>query len=174
MSPDYPEETVGGFPRPPRSVTDGRQRHITFRRLTDLEPLVEMYVDFPAEERAQGIPPGGEPAIRDWLDIVTGTNCLNVVGRHESTTVGHAMLVAEDNGNHELAIFVRPDYQGAGIGTELLETTLGAAAAAGFECIWLSVERWNRAAIGLYEKVGFQRVESRSFEMEMRIRLETE
>jgi len=170
-----PAEAADGGPRtypvPPRTVTVKGDLCVDIRKLQDLETLVEMYGDFSPEDRAQGIPPSKEDAIRDWLDIVTAPDCLNVVARHDDRTVGHAMLVADD-GSHELAIFVLQDYQGAGIGTELLETTLGAAREAGFGNIWLSVERWNRPAIALYRKVGFEPAESGNFEKEMRLELE--
>jgi ribosomal protein S18 acetylase RimI-like enzyme len=37
--------------------------------------------------------------------------------------------------------------------------------------VWLSVERWNKPAIGLYEKLGFEISDAESFEMEMSARL---
>jgi ribosomal protein S18 acetylase RimI-like enzyme len=174
MTPEYPDDTVGGFPPPPREFVDREERAIECRQFDELEPLVGMYLDFDTEDRAQGIPPTGEESIREWLDIVTAEEALNVVARHGNRPIGHAMLVAGEDDSHELAIFVLQAYQGAGIGTELLETTLGAAQQAGLDRIWLSVERWNRAAIALYKKIGFERVESPNFEMKMALRLAAE
>jgi len=37
--------------------------------------------------------------------------------------------------------------------------------------VWLTVERWNRAAVALYEDVGFERSGTESFELEMSLRL---
>ena len=170
MTPEYPDDPVGGFPPPPREFVDGDGRSIRCRQLRAVEALVEMYLDFDTADRAQGIPPTGEESIREWLDIVTAREALNVVARHDHP-VGHAMLVDGEDGSHELAIFVLQAYQGAGIGTELLETTLGAAQQQGLDRVWLSVERWNRAAIALYRKTGFERVESPNFEMKMALRL---
>jgi ribosomal protein S18 acetylase RimI-like enzyme len=174
MTPEYPDDTVGGFPPPPREFVDREGRTIACRQLQEHEPLVEMYLDFSTEDRAQGIPPTGEESIREWLDIVTAEEALNVVARYDDRPIGHAMLVDGEDGSHELAIFVLQAYQGAGIGTELLETTLGAAQQEGLDRIWLSVERWNRAAIALYKKIGFERVESPNFEMKMALRLADE
>ncbi|ESS03241.1 MAG: hypothetical protein A07HR67_01636, partial [uncultured archaeon A07HR67] len=33
------------------------------------------------------------------------------------------------------------------------------------------VERWNRAAVSLYEKIGFETSNAQSFELEMALRL---
>lgn len=169
MTRNYPDEAVGGFPRPPRETTDDEGRSIVVGHATELDALVELYVDFDPADRAQGIPPVGEDAIREWLERITGTDTVNMTARHDGRVVGHAMLVGEDE--HELAIFVLQAYQNAGIGTELLRTTLGAAAADGIERVWLAVERWNDPAIALYRKVGFETTNTESFEIEMSIRL---
>lgn len=172
MTRNYPDEAVGGFPRPPRETTDDEGRSIVVGHATELDALVELYVDFDPTDRAQGIPPVGEDAIREWLERITGTDTVNMAARHDGRVVGHAMLVGEDE--HELAIFVLQAYQNAGIGTELLRTTLGAAAADGIERVWLAVERWNDPAIALYRRVGFESVDNPDFEMVMTLRLETE
>jgi GNAT superfamily N-acetyltransferase len=172
MTRNYPEEAVGGFPRPPRETTDDEGRPIVVRHATELEALVELYVDFDPADRAQGIPPVGEDAIREWLERITVSDAVNTVARHEERVVGHAMLVGDDE--HELAIFVLQAYQNAGIGTELLRTTLGSAAEDGIERVWLAVERWNDPAIALYRRVGFEPVDNPDFEMVMTLRLETE
>lgn len=172
MTISYPDEPVGGFPAPPRVVTDSEEREITIQELEDVELLVEMYLDFDPEDRAQGIPPGTEERIRDWLDAVTDGDCYNVVARHEGQPVGHVMLVPDQTGAYELAIFVLQAYQGAHIGTELVRTVLGLAQQEGIERVWLTVERWNKPACRLYEKIGFEQSGSESFEMEMSLRLE--
>jgi len=38
-----------------------------------------MYDAFDPADRAQGIPPGGEKRIREWLDAILGDDCLNVI-----------------------------------------------------------------------------------------------
>lgn len=177
MTPrSYPDEPSGEFPRPPDELSDAEGCHIEFRALepTDeaiREQLVEMYQAFDSSDRAQGIPPVGEDAIREWLDLVLEDG-PDVVATHEDRVVGHATLVPErENDEYELAIFVLQDYQSRGIGTRLLRVLLGAAQAADIEHVWLTVERWNRPAIGLYESVGFVSTESGSFDREMTLRL---
>ncbi|MFB6129056.1 MAG: N-acetyltransferase family protein [Halorhabdus sp.] len=168
----YPAEISGPFPTPPHRFVDAKDREIVVRVAEDdLDALVGMYEAFDSEDRAQGIPPVGEESIRRWLDRVFESDCLNTIAWHDDDPVGHAMLVPDDEGAHELAIFVLGSYQSAGIGTELLQTLLGYGGREGIERVWLTVERWNEPAIGLYQKVGFEIRNSESFELEMAIRI---
>lgn len=172
MSVEYPDEPIDGFPIPPRTVTDRENREIELRRASDdTESLVEMYLEFKPEDRAQGIPPTKEQDIREWLSAVMTDEGLNVIAWHGDDAVGHVMLVSDADGSYELAIFVLQSYQGARVGTALVETALGAAAAEGIDRIWLSVERWNKPAVNLYEKIGFEACGSERFERMMALRL---
>ena len=161
------------FPTPPREFTDAEDRDIVVDRADAdaLGALVEMYIDFDPGDRAQGIPPVEEEQIREWLDAILSADGFNVVAWHGERAVGHATLVPDDAGTHELAIFVLDDFQGARIGTELVRSLLGWAQSAGVEDVWLTVERWNDPAIRLYKKVGFETTGAQSFEMEMAIQL---
>ncbi|WP_232700318.1 GNAT family N-acetyltransferase [Halobacterium wangiae] len=189
----YPETVATEFPQPPVSFTDAEGRPIEVRAYeqhgppdatlaTDeesdpppedaaFEPLVAMYADFDPADRAQGVPPVGEVRIRDWLDTLLAREGFDVLAWHEDSVAGHATLVPDSGETYELAIFVHQDYQGAGIGTRLIEALLGHGQAHGVEYVWLTVERWNRPAVALYEKVGFETAAAESFEMEMSIRL---
>lgn len=167
---EYPTDPVGGFQSPPRSVVDGEGREIRLRRLRTDDRLAEMYAEFSPGDRAQGIPPASETAIRSWLEELRRPECLNLVAVHDEL-VGHATLVPDGDGGFELAIFVCRAYQHAGVGTALLKTTLGAARRAGIDRIWLTVERWNDPALALYERVGFEPVDTEQFELTMALRL---
>jgi len=170
---EYPDEPADSFPRPPATLSDRDDRDVELRTgsADDHEPLVEMYLAFDPEDRAQGIPPVREESIRTWIDTLLDEECLNIVATHDGDHVGHATLVPDDGESYELAIFVLGEYQGAGIGTYLLEHLLGYAQAEGVEKVWLTVERWNDPAIALYRKVGFEMCSTESFELEMTIRL---
>jgi GNAT superfamily N-acetyltransferase len=171
---NYPDTVAGPFETPPLSFEDRAGRSIEVRAYdesdAELEALVEMYVAFDPADRAQGIPPGSEARIRSWLDDLLDKGSMNVVAWHEETVAGHATLVP-DGGTYELAIFVLQAYQEAGIGTRLMRGLLGYGAENGVDRVWLSVERWNKPAIGLYEKLGFGISDAESFEMEMSARL---
>ncbi|MFB6135739.1 MAG: GNAT family N-acetyltransferase [Halobacteriaceae archaeon] len=175
MSRRYPDEPAGPFPSPPHGFIDGEGREIRVRAVEGdpetVEALVETYDDFDPAERAQGLPPSKEPAIRDWLDTLFEGGGHNVVAWHGDDAVGHATLVPDGDGGYELAIFVHQDYQGAGIGTELITHLLGHGADEGVERVWLTVERWNHPAVRLYEKVGFETTDSAGFSTEMSLRL---
>lgn len=149
------EETL---PRPPREVTDAEGREIRLHALDDaddatVEALVDFYTSFPSDQRAQGTPPAGETNVRKWLDRVL--EGYAVVARHGERVVGHVLFVRGGDRGYELAIFVDPDYQRAGIGTELVRTGLGHVQSAGVDYVWLSVERWKPGAQKLYRKTGF-------------------
>ncbi|MFB6146888.1 MAG: N-acetyltransferase family protein [Halobacteriaceae archaeon] len=181
MTRQYPDEPAGPFPEPPQTITDGEGRTIHLRGVDGPAPtppgvdrdlrdaLVGMYLAFDPADRAQGVPPTGEDRIRRWLDTLL--EGYDVVAWHEDRVVGHATLVPDDEGGCELAIFVVRSHQNAGVGTELLRTLLGHGAARGVDRVWLTVERWNRAAVALYERVGFETVSAENFDLEMAIRL---
>lgn len=172
MTCEYPDEVAGPYDPPPSEFEDQEGRLIEVRRYEgDIETLVEMYREFNPEDRAQGIPPTKEPQIRQWLEQLLDEDCVNVVARHDGEPVGHAILVPDGEGASELAIFVLREYQGAGIGTELIEQLLGAGREEGIDRVWLTVERWNTPATALYRKVGFVSTENGSFELEMAARL---
>ncbi|MFC3478027.1 GNAT family N-acetyltransferase [Halobacterium litoreum] len=172
----YPEEVAEEFPRPPVSFADREARDIELRAFDEPDgegfgALVEMYVDFDPADRAQGVPPVGEERVREWLNTLLSQDGFDVVAWHGDRVAGHATLVPDDEETYELAIFVHQDYQGAGIGTRLIEALLGYGQSEGANLVWLTVERWNRPAVALYEKVGFETASAESFEMEMAIRL---
>lgn len=172
MNRTYPGAVAGPYDPPPRSFEDREGRPIDVERYRgEFEPLVEMYLRFDPEDRAQGIPPIGEAEIRRWLEGLTAPDCVNVVAWHGEVPVGHAILVPDRGDASELAIFVVGDYQNAGIGTELIRGLLGAGREDGVERVWLTVERWNQAAVALYRKVGFEPTGDGGFELEMAARL---
>lgn len=177
----YPDEPAGPFESPPRRFVDRAGREIAVRRFGrhrsavdgEREALVGMYTAFDPADRAQGIPPSDESAIRDWLDQLLVDGAVNVLAWDGQEVAGHALLVPDESDAHELAVFVHQRYQGAGIGTRLVRALLGAGAADGIERVWLTVERWNDPAIALYRGVGFETTDAGSFDLEMALRLGT-
>jgi ribosomal protein S18 acetylase RimI-like enzyme len=153
------------LPRPPTTFTDQAGREITVRTDDDLDALVAMYDEFTDADRAQGLPPRGETRRRSWLQslVPEGVHLLAV---HDGLAVGHAALVPMSETTHELVVFVRPDYQLAGIGSRLVSHLLGAGRARGVERVWLTVHRHNRVAKRLYRSTGFE-ITTRGREWEM-------
>ncbi|WP_144906275.1 GNAT family N-acetyltransferase [Halobellus captivus] len=170
----FPDTVTGPFEGPPIRFTDKAGREIEIRAHDEsereYEAIASMYDEFDPADRAQGIPPSDERRIREWLENILSGECLNVVAWDGDRAAGHATLVP-DNDDYELAIFVLQAYQEAGIGTRLMKGLLGYGAESGVETVWLTVERWNQPAVGLYKKIGFEISDSESFEMEMAIRI---
>jgi ribosomal protein S18 acetylase RimI-like enzyme len=173
MTRVYPSESAGPFDPPPKSFEDRADRDVSIHTYSEnyFDPLIEMYVAFDSQDRAQGIPPTNEERTRNWLDNILTDDAVNVIARTDNRIVGHATLVPDGESEYELAIFVLDKYQESGIGTELITALLGSGAKQGIEYVWLSVERWNAAARALYRKVGFEPSKTESFEFEMSIRL---
>lgn len=143
------------FPRPPVEFVDSEDRRIEIvDHDGDVAPLEAMYETFDSRERSQGIPPADDRTRREWLDCLVSDG-INVVAKHGDAVVGHATLLPMGDGGHELAIFVAPSYQCAGIGTKLIRALFGRGVSRGVERVWLTVERTNYVAINLYTSVGF-------------------
>jgi GNAT superfamily N-acetyltransferase len=158
---------VSGFPTLPFEFEDGEGRTIEVREGDDdRDALLRMYEEFDPGDRAQGIPPVRGDALESWLDgILEGVNAVAWDG---DDAVGHATLVEDDGvGAHELAIFVAQSHQCAGVGSRLIRGVLSLAYERGVRGVWLTVERWNRAAVKLYNGVGFERTRREGFEIEM-------
>lgn len=167
-----PEVSVSKFPSPPFEFDDGEQRSIEVRPVEgdDVDGLYEMYLEFDPRDRAQGVPPAREEPLRDWLDIVL--EGINVAAWHSGGAAGHATLIHDEDADaHELAIFVLQSYQGAGVGSKLIQGAFSEGYERGVREVWLTVERWNRSAIGLYRKTGLQEVGGSGLEIEMAAKL---
>jgi ribosomal protein S18 acetylase RimI-like enzyme len=61
--------------------------------------------------------------------------------------------------------YVHPDHHGLGAAAELMHASVDAAAAAGAAGFWLGVNSQNARAIRFYEKSGFRKVGTKSFQL---------
>ena len=163
------------LPTPPLEFEDATGRRLDIRRLevkrgtARFDRLVEMYLDLAGRCRAMGIPPVGEAKIRDWLaDLDDG---IHLVVESGDETVGHATLLPDGTGSHELAIFVHQDYQQAGVGTQLLQTLLGTGREEGVERVWLTVSTGNAPGLRLFQSAGFSVTERASRQLDMELTL---
>lgn len=160
----HPEDSSD--PHPPVSFTDDVGRSITIREYDgDREELLTMYRQFDDNDRAQGVPPRTQSQRRSWLGDLLEEG-LHLIALNSERVVGHASLLPMSETRHELIVFVRPDYQIAGIGSKLVRALLGEGRRRGIESVWLSVGQHNRVAKQLYQSVGFRTL-SRGREWEM-------
>lgn len=124
----------------------------------DRESLLDTYRDFDPGQRAQGLPPADEGRLADWLDGLIDEGC-NFVAARDGVIAGHAAYTPTDAAEPELAVFVHQDYQGRGLGTELCRHVVATAAAADRDGLELVVRPGNETAVGIYERLGFERDE---------------
>lgn len=161
---------------PPARFEDARGRELSIRRFgagpvdDEFEALVDFFEEFPASDRSLGVPPMGEVRIRQWLGRITEDVCL-VTWRDEQPA-GLAVLVAADGATYELAVFVGPTFQHAGVGTHLLGSLLADGNDQGVERVWLLVEHENRAAVNLYLDFGFTVERHRGMALEMLLEMD--
>ncbi len=73
-----------------------------------------------------------------------------------------------DEQTPELAVAVVPNARGKGVGAALISSLLERARRDGFSALSLSVDRHNEGAVGLYEHLGFERVEEQGDSLTMR------
>ena len=91
---------------------------------------------------------------------------------------GYSLLVARPARDPEVAAvlgelpctevskcYVHPDHHGLGASAELMHASIRAAAAAGARGLWLGVNSQNARAIRFYEKSGFRKVGTKSFQL---------
>ncbi|MFW6146869.1 MAG: GNAT family N-acetyltransferase [Thermodesulfobacteriota bacterium] len=128
--------------------------------------LVQMYDAYEPLGSVQGLPPIDRYKRHQWIqDIITrGTNLVTV---YEDSVIGHASLFSMPVNWVEYFIFIHHDFQRQGIGTAITLYVIEWAYQEKLSAIWLSVERKNAIAIGLYRKVGFERIVSTGDDWEM-------
>lgn len=159
-------------PRCPRFFDrDGNPVLVTPLADEDFEALVSMYESLDVSSRTSNLPPMGRDRIMSWLERLTEDG-WNLVARDGDRIVGHVGVMPVAAGEHEFVVFVADDYQGRGIGTELVEQLVAYAAARGCEALRLSVERDNERAISVYENVCFDVADERVATVEMELPLE--
>lgn len=133
------------------------------------EPLQAMYATFDSEHRTKGLPPATSAQLESWLDELTGTG-WNLVTVCDEQIVGHVSVAPVDADEPELVIFVHPDFQNRGIGTEMLKQVIAYADHRDHEALSLIVESGNERALTVYENVGFD-VVLQSIGIEMNLSL---
>ena len=110
--------------------------------------------DVAALERSLYAFPWSAGNFRDSVEA--GYDCR--VACDGSRVIGYAILMIALDEAHLLNLAIASDWQGRGLGRELLSHMLGVAKAAGVQIVYLEVRPSNHAARHLYKRAGFQQI----------------
>ena len=118
-----------------------------------------------------GLPPKRRSEREQWLRrlMTEGWNLVATVGNQ---VVGHVAVVPFDATDPEFVIFVHPEYQNRGIGTELLKHVIARTDGRNHDMLTLNVSREHHQAITVYKKVGFSVTNVNQLNMQMKLQLE--
>ncbi|HZA19701.1 MAG TPA: GNAT family N-acetyltransferase [Actinomycetota bacterium] len=125
--------------------------------VSDVESLLDLYEAVAAEGRYIGRElPVDRDALRPaWVESVGDPEGAWFVAEIDGELVGSASI--QGRGVAHLGMQVARSHRGRGIGSSLLEASIGWARHAGAHKVALEVWPHNDAAIALYEKFGFER-----------------
>ncbi len=137
------------------------------------ESLVSMYDTYYPLGSVQGLPPIDTDKRHQWVHD-TVSRGTNLVALHEDNVIGHVTLFPMQANRVEYFIFIHQDFQRQGIGTAMTLYAIDWVNQENISTIWLCVERKNRVAISLYNKLGFKRIASEDSEWEMTLTLKQE
>jgi putative acetyltransferase len=106
--------------------------------------------------------PGGSEADLEDIEAAyfSRGGAFYVIANAEGEIIGTAGFLRVDGATCKLRkMYVRRDHRGRGLGRVLLAHVLGRAAALGYEHVILETSRRMTAAVSLYERAGFRRVD---------------
>ena len=128
------------------SVTPENINNFVFREISlgDLDGIVQI-------ERAVNPFPWGEEALRDTI----ASSGHHLMSLREGRVVGFLLSSFVLDEAQLLLIGVSPDWQGVGVGGQLLEELINRSQDQGQKLIYLEVRSGNERAIRLYRSLGF-------------------
>ena len=128
------------------SVTPENTNKFVFREISlgDLDGIVQI-------ERAVNPFPWGEEALRDTI----ASSGHHLMSLREGRAVGFLLSSFVLDETQLLLIGVSPDWQGVGVGGQLLKELINRSRDQGQKLIYLEVRSGNERAIRLYRSLGF-------------------
>ena len=128
------------------SVTPENTNKLVFREISlgDLDGIVQI-------ERAVNPFPWGEEALRDTI----ASSGHHLMSLREGRAVGFLLSSFVLDEAQLLLIGVSPDWQGVGVGGQLLKELINRSRDQGQKLIYLEVRSGNERAIRLYRSLGF-------------------
>lgn len=151
----------------PFKTKEGKE--ITIRLFSEeaMGGLIVFYDQFEPKEVYQGLPPRLQCARRQWVENVVHGNITllamdggRVIGQTSAIPIPSSFMA-------EVLIFVHPDFQNQGIGTELIRSVAECAAETGVKSLWLTVLTSNTIAVHVLRKCGFRFIGPMDSEREM-------
>jgi ribosomal protein S18 acetylase RimI-like enzyme len=102
-----------------------------------------------------------------FLDMFNDPLAQGFVAETDDQIAGYARLFLnrDENRLYVPSLYFLPDFQGQGMGRQLLEAAEEYAAERGLDELWIGVMVENRQALVFYRKVGFQFVREEPFTM---------
>lgn len=122
----------------------------------DAGALEAMYDAFEPRGGGLGLPPASREKTRRWLREVSSRS-RSLVAEHGARLVGHALLADSGPGEAELAVFVRQEFRGRGLGTRLAQAAVALARREGYRRLWAAASPANEAAFRMVRRCGFER-----------------
>jgi len=139
-------------------LRDGRSVLVRMLKLEDNEKLVEMYAFLSSEALRWAMPPYTRETIERWLGNLQ--NLIAMVALDGDRIVGHAQITKfvrpRRMGTADLLIYLHQDFHSVGLGTAMLTRLLELAKRDGLHRLNVDVMAENKAAVRLYEKLGFK------------------
>ena len=127
-------------------VTHGNTNYFCFREISlgDLDGIVQI-------DQAVNPFPWGEEALRDTI-VSSGHHLMSL---REGRAVGFLLSNFVLDEAQLLLIGVSPDWQGVGVGAQLLKELINRSLEQGRKLIYLEVRSGNERAIRMYRSFGF-------------------
>ncbi len=127
-----------------------RPRRPTLRPMTeaDLPAVLEI------ERRSYDFP--WSPGI--FRDCLRAGHCCRVLEEAEGRLLGYAILAVGAGEGHVLNLCIDPEHRRQGHGSYLLRRIIQSARRLGAGTLYLEVRPSNKAALRLYERLGFREV----------------
>ncbi|MBM4329453.1 MAG: GNAT family N-acetyltransferase [Deltaproteobacteria bacterium] len=158
---------------------DGEPIHIRPLRPTDADLLEDLFKSLSPQSIFYRFLRHWKTVPAEVIDSFKNPDCrLNVVMvaldkiSSEERMLGLCGILRKPGSERgELAVVVRDEWQGIGVGAKLVEASLPAAKALGMKELWGTISLENTTTIALASKLGFtlrRDRESDSYEIEMR------
>ncbi|MFW9960428.1 MAG: GNAT family N-acetyltransferase [Candidatus Thorarchaeota archaeon] len=139
-------------------LRDGREVVVRFLTHEDKELLLNMVNSFSDHVILWGNPPYDEAKIDRWMN--GADKGLSLVAVYNQKFVGisasYTNLLPRGKGIGGMMIYLLQDFHGVGLGTIMMMKLLELAKDRGIHRIGLEVVEDNKAAVRLYEKLGFK------------------